>query len=75
MVGEDQSILLCRKIEDATLAGGGLLGKYVENWEPFRMLQVKGVEHRVGHVQQLLTPTRLLAQALSQNSRRIMRRT
>ena len=56
MVGEDQSILLCRKIEDATLAGGGLLWKYVENWEPFRMLQVKGVEHRVGHVQQLLTP-------------------
>src|SRR5215208_2658030 len=56
MVGEDQSVLLCRQVEDATLAGGGLPGKYVENRGPFRMLQVKGVEHCVGDVHQLLTP-------------------
>jgi hypothetical protein len=30
MVSEDQDCFFCRKIEDATLAGGGLLGKYVD---------------------------------------------
>ena len=55
MVSEDQSGYFCRKIEDSMLAGGGLLGKYVENWNPFRMLQVKRVEHRVGDVQQSLS--------------------
>src|SRR5829696_3473733 len=56
MVGEDQSVLLCCQVEDPVFAGGGLLGKHVEDRGPFRMLQVKGVEHRVGDVHQLLTP-------------------
>jgi hypothetical protein len=54
-VSEDQSVLLCRQVEDPVFAGGGLLGKHIEDRGPFQMLQVKGVEHRVGDVQQLLT--------------------
>jgi hypothetical protein len=54
-VSEDQSVLLCRQVEDPVFAGGGLLGKHMEDRGPFQMLQVKGVEHRVGDVQQLLT--------------------
>jgi hypothetical protein len=55
MMGEDQGVLLCRQVEDPVFAGEGLLGKHVEDRGPFRMLQVKRVEHRVGDVQQLLT--------------------
>ena len=47
VVGEDQGVLLCRQVEDPVFAGGGLLGKHVEDRDPFRMLQVEGVEHRV----------------------------
>ena len=46
-MGEDQGVLLCRQVEDPVFAGGGLLGKHVEDRDPFRMLQVEGVEHRV----------------------------
>ena len=50
MVGEDQGILFCRKVEDLALAGRSLLGKHVEDGGPLRILQVEWVEHRVGDV-------------------------
>src|SRR5215213_5895081 len=50
MVGEDQSVLLCCKIEDATLAGRSLLGNHVEDGGPPRIFQMEWVEHCVGDV-------------------------
>ena len=55
MVSEDQGVLLYRKIKDPAFAGGGLLGKHVEDRSPFRVLQVEGVQHRIGDMQQLLS--------------------
>ena len=46
-MGEKQGFLICCQVEDPVFAGGGLLGKRVEDRDPFRMLQVEGVEHRV----------------------------
>ena len=40
MVSEDQGVLLYRKIKDPAFAGGGLLGKHVEDRSPLRVLQV-----------------------------------
>ena len=51
---EDQGVLLCREIEDASLTGRGLLRKHVEDWGPFRMFQVERIEHCIGNVQQML---------------------
>ena len=37
-MGEDQGILFCRKVEDVALAGRSLLGKYVEDRGPLRII-------------------------------------
>jgi hypothetical protein len=53
-VHEDQGVLLCREIEDASLTGRDLLRKHVEDWGPFRMFQLERIEHCIGNVQQML---------------------
>src|SRR5215213_7085802 len=45
VVGENQHLILGGLVEDSAFAGGGLLGRHVEDRSPFRIFQVERMEH------------------------------